>query len=270
MILMRAAQKPNRKILVLSGTIVIAVAINLGLLLLISTLISYQETELAQLPKLQPVNFIRIQPRQETSPASPPEEKTIVDAASDKPSPPPVKASGTSKPKLARKSRPLQAKQSAKAQAEQPGLAAPRLDIPAQGDGVAFPNAQGADDRLTGPPSQWNLQKQPPIGDSGEGEGDAGGDSSKSKLEVLSRVLPDYPPRARMQRIQGWVQLEVTVSESGTVIAAKVVAAEPRQIFDASALEAIRQWRFKPAYREGRPVQRQALQKIVFSLAQSH
>lgn len=259
-----AAQKPNRKILVLSGTIIIAVAINLGLLLLISTLISHQETELAQLPKLQPVNFIRIQPQRKAPPPPPPEEKTIVDAADAKRSPPPVKSSRTSTPTLARKSRPIQAKKVANTQAEQPGLATPRLDIPAQGDGVVFPSVPGADDRLTGPPAQWNLQKQPPIGDSCEG--DAGGDSSKSKVVVLSRVLPDYPPRARAQRIQGWVKLEITVMPSGRVSAAKVIDATPKDIFDEAAMEAIKHWRFQPAYRDGQAIEQRAHQIIKFRL----
>ncbi|MDD2760672.1 MAG: energy transducer TonB [Methylomonas sp.] len=260
------AHKPNRKMLVLSGTVVIAVAINLGLLLLISTLISHQETELAQLPKLQPVNFIRIQPRRETPPSPPPEEKTIVDETNNKPSTPPAKSSASSKPAPARKSRPRQVKQSAKAQAEQPGFAAPRLDIPAQGDGVAFPNVQGSDDRLTAPPAQWNPQKQPPTGNAGEG--DAGGEPSKSKLVALSRVLPDYPPRARAQGIQGWVKLEITVTPAGRVSAAKVIDASPKGLFDEAAMEAIQHWRFQPAYRDGQAIEQRAHQIIKFRLTE--
>ncbi|MGX2038857.1 energy transducer TonB [Methylocaldum sp. MU1018] len=62
-------------------------------------------------------------------------------------------------------------------------------------------------------------------------------------LVVLSQVLPEYPPRARAQRIEGWVRLEIEVSPAGTVSAARVVAAKPERVFDEAALKAIRRWR---------------------------
>jgi protein TonB len=58
----------------------------------------------------------------------------------------------------------------------------------------------------------------------------------------------------------------VTVSPAGTVSNARVVDASPKGVFDRAALEAIRQWRFKPAFREGRAVEQQAEQTIRFRL----
>ncbi|NOU15580.1 MAG: TonB family protein [Methylococcaceae bacterium] len=94
----------------------------------------------------------------------------------------------------------------------------------------------------------------------------SGGTSNSYDLIVLSRVLPDYPPRARARGIQGWVQLNIIVTSAGTVSDARVVDASPKQIFDQAALEAIHSWRFKPAFKDGQPVGQEATLKLVFRL----
>jgi protein TonB len=79
----------------------------------------------------------------------------------------------------------------------------------------------------------------------------------------LVRINPDYPPRAQAQGIEGWVRVQFTVTETGTVRDAIVVAAEPRNVFDAAALEAIARWRYNPRVEGGEALERVGLQALL-------
>ena len=100
--------------------------------------------------------------------------------------------------------------------------------------------------------------------------GGSGGVSESQGLVVLSRALPRYPPRAEARGIEGWVRLEITATTTGTVSDARVVDASPKEIFDQAALEAIRRWRFKPAFKDGRAVAQRATLKLIFRLKKQH
>lgn len=273
------AGRPNHSGRVLSVAFVVAVAINLALLLLIGALISQRETQLASTPNPQPVDFIRIEPKpEEPKPVPPPEIKPVVDASPGRSQTDKRPASGSIKPSSAAspgRTRRTGAPKTGKAKAtsaEVPGVAAPKIDIPEKGTGPAFAPVPGSDSSLTAPPAQWNPEKTPDAtGDKQEstgGTGSGGGDggSYSQGLVVLSRVLPRYPPRAEARGIEGWVRLEITTTPAGTVSDAKVVDASPKEIFDQAALEAIRRWRFKPAFREGRAVAQRATLKLRFRL----
>jgi protein TonB len=241
-----------------TGAFAVAVVINLALLLLIGALISPRETALVPAPAPQPVDFIRIIPKTEEPKPAPPPAPTakMVEAASDRPTaerPPAAKAPRRPSDRAAAKPR---------------KAPAPRLDIPEQDTGAPLAALPGSDSRLTAPPAQWNPEK-PPAGGEGKGSNGEGGSGARD-LIVLSRVLPEYPPRARAQKIEGWVRLEIEVSPSGTVSAARVVAASPERVFDRAALEAIRRWRFKPAFSEGRAVAQRATLTMTFSLEKRH
>ena len=85
-------------------------------------------------------------------------------------------------------------------------------------------------------------------------------------MVVLSRITPHYPGRALVQGIEGWVRLAIVVSPQGKVTEARVVDSEPKHLFDQVALDAIKRWRFKPTYKDGRPVEQRAVQEINFRL----
>lgn len=70
---------------------------------------------------------------------------------------------------------------------------------------------------------------------------------------VLSRVEPYYPESARADRISGIVILEVVVDHSGIVKEAVILKDLPHGL-GLAALDAVRQWRFSPATRNGEPV----------------
>lgn len=95
------------------------------------------------------------------------------------------------------------------------------------------------------------------------GRGDAQLDG---ELMPLVRIAPQYPMRAAMDGIEGWVKLEFTITESGAVTDVKVLDAKPRRVFNREAIRAIRKWRFKPKMVDGKPVRRRAVQVIDFKL----
>lgn len=65
-------------------------------------------------------------------------------------------------------------------------------------------------------------------------------------LMTLSRVYPKYPRRAKLQRKQGFVQLQFQIDVNGYTHNAVVIKSDPAGIFEESALRAIKKWRFKP------------------------
>ena len=85
----------------------------------------------------------------------------------------------------------------------------------------------------------------------------------------LVRINPDYPPRALSRGLEGWVQVQFTITPTGTVADAKVVNAEPKSIFDDAALKAIARWRYNPKVEGGVAVERVGVQTIIrFQLEQ--
>jgi protein TonB len=266
------AGRPNHSFRILAGAFAAAVAINLALLLLIGSLISRRESLQTSAPNPQPIDFIRIAPKaEEPNPAAPkqiveaaPEQRSGAGSPASGPAKPSDKPSGKTSPKRPRSSG--APKKPGSARLTGPGAAAPRIDIPEQGTGAPFAPVPGSDSRLTAPPSQWNREKKPESHDGGDASGGGGDGSGGRNLVVLHRVPPRYPSRAEARGIEGWVRLEITVSPAGAVSDAKVVESSPKGVFDRAALEAIRQWRFKPAYREGRAVEQQADQTVRFRL----
>lgn len=243
-----------------------ALIVNLALLLLIATLVRRQDFIEEPGPQPVPVDFVRLPPRPaESGPPPSQTRKTVTESpAESSPSdarPDSAKPSTPSAPRLSR----APAVSRSKPEPRMPGVAAPRLDIPARGTGVEFPAVAGTDSRLTAPPAQWNLRKMPAApGDLASGAEGAGGGGNP--LIVLFRVMPEYPEVARRRGIEGWVRLEVRVTAAGLLGDARVVAASPRDTFDEAALEAIRHWRFKPAFREGRAVEQRAMLTMEFRL----
>jgi TonB family protein len=70
---------------------------------------------------------------------------------------------------------------------------------------------------------------------------------------VISRVEPLYPEVARKARIAGIVILETIIDTNGNVREARVLKPLPFGL-DQAALDAVRQWKFRPGTRHGEPV----------------
>jgi protein TonB len=75
--------------------------------------------------------------------------------------------------------------------------------------------------------------------------------------DAMDRVAakdPVYPTQALREGTRGWVELEFTITASGTVRDIEVVGAEPQGVFDAAASAAVADWRYKPRVVNGQPV----------------
>ena len=83
----------------------------------------------------------------------------------------------------------------------------------------------------------------------------------------LVRVDPEYPPRARARGIEGYVDVEFTISPVGTVQNPQVIGANPAVVFDRAALQAVRKWKYNPRIENGVPVSQGGVQvRIRFEL----
>ena len=79
-------------------------------------------------------------------------------------------------------------------------------------------------------------------------------------------VAPRYPSEAQRKGLDGWVELEFTVAKDGTVKDLTVFRAEPAETFDAAAIKAVSQWRYRPIVRDGRVVEQRARLRVRFAL----
>lgn len=134
----------------------------------------------------------------------------------------------------------MEMQQVSMAQSDVPQIDMPNLDIPLQTD------------RFSG-----SLVGGIQVG--------AGGVSTN--VMPLVRIPPRYPMRAARRRIEGWVKVEFTIAEDGTVKDPVVIDAKPRNVFDRAALTAIKQWKFKAKIIGGEAFEQRAVQKLEFTLS---
>jgi TonB family protein len=91
---------------------------------------------------------------------------------------------------------------------------------------------------------------------------------SANSLKRTRTVQPVYPESARKRGVEGWVELAFTVTPSGTVEDVEVRNASPANVFDDSAVRAIRGWRFEPVERNGEKVAQRAMVRLRFAQSQ--
>ncbi|MCK9538808.1 energy transducer TonB [Dokdonella sp.] len=70
-------------------------------------------------------------------------------------------------------------------------------------------------------------------------------------VRVLVPPSPSYPAAAVRNRQNGWVEVEFTVAEDGSVKNARVTASQPRGVFDQAALSAVQKAKFEPRLLNG-------------------
>ncbi len=85
-------------------------------------------------------------------------------------------------------------------------------------------------------------------------------------IRIESVQPPAYPIAARRQRREGQVQLKIRVLEDGEVGHVEIYQSSGWEDFDAAALHAVSNWRFKPAIRNGLPIQQTAIFPVHFNL----
>ena len=83
--------------------------------------------------------------------------------------------------------------------------------------------------------------------------------------DLIRKVQPTYPPTARTARIQGPVVLQAVISKQGTIENLKVVTGHP--LLAPAAIDAVRQWRYRPYILNNDPVEVETQITVNFSLA---
>lgn len=81
---------------------------------------------------------------------------------------------------------------------------------------------------------------------------------------ILHKVNPKYPAEAREKHIQGDVILQATINKQGDVAQLKLVKGDP--ILADAAMDAVKQWKYKPYLLNGEPVEVETTVKIIFHM----
>ena len=81
---------------------------------------------------------------------------------------------------------------------------------------------------------------------------------------IVHRVEPAYPQQAKLIRVQGEVILHAVIAKDGGVESLRVVSGHPMLV--GAALDAVRQWRFRPYYLNGSPIEVEAQVTVRFVL----
>ncbi len=74
---------------------------------------------------------------------------------------------------------------------------------------------------------------------------------SDAVKNAVKRTNPEYNPMAKQMRIQGDVEVEVKISESGDVADVKVVTGNP--MLSSTVGKALKEWKFSPFLEDGKP-----------------
>jgi protein TonB len=82
---------------------------------------------------------------------------------------------------------------------------------------------------------------------------------------LVKRIQPNYPPLARQARIQGTVVLHAVISKEGAIENLTLVSGHP--MLAPAAIDAVKQWRYKPYLLNGEPVEVDTEVQVNFTLA---
>jgi periplasmic protein TonB len=84
------------------------------------------------------------------------------------------------------------------------------------------------------------------------------------QANLIHQVMPVYPEIAKTAHIQGTVILHAIISKDGTVQELQYISGPP--LLMRSAMDAVRQWRYRPTLLNGDPVQVDTTISVVFTL----
>ena len=86
------------------------------------------------------------------------------------------------------------------------------------------------------------------------------------QAQLISRIDPPYPAIAKLAKIDGTVRLRAIISRDGRIESLEVVSGHPLLV--KAALDAVRQWRYRPTFLNGEPVEVETSITVVFLLRQ--
>lgn len=86
--------------------------------------------------------------------------------------------------------------------------------------------------------------------------------SALSEAQLIRRIEPVYPRPAVLMNLQGEVQLHAIIAKDGTIQSLSVTSGHP--LLAQAALDAVRQWRYRPYVLNGEPVEVETLITVNF------
>lgn len=129
-----------------------------------------------------------------------------------------------------------------------PDAPAPSMtDIASAESGAALPNLMGGESKAPAPVLETLNVSQ-----------------GVSRGLLVKKISPIYPPSALQMHVEGAVELVATISKSGDISAVKVASGNPQ--LARAAVDAVKQWKYKPYLLNGEPVQIQTQITVNFKL----
>ncbi len=142
-----------------------------------------------------------------------------------------------------------------------PGPESQRSPGPGLDEPLTFGIPGGVDPQGAGADTRW-------IGPSGPVRPPADTQSLRTtrffQAVLIQRVQPVYPPLAVQMRLEGTVQLRAIIGRDGAVTALEVLSGH--SILAQAALEAVRQWHYRPTLLNGKPVEVETYITVIFQL----
>jgi protein TonB len=105
---------------------------------------------------------------------------------------------------------------------------------------------------LAPPPPPKETPKRIPVG------------GNVQSASLIHKIQPIYPPLAKQARIQGTVRLHAIIAKDGSIQELQVMSGHA--LLQQAALDAVRQWRYRPTLLNGEPVEVDTTIDVIFSL----
>jgi TonB family protein len=90
---------------------------------------------------------------------------------------------------------------------------------------------------------------------------------AENSLTRLKQLQLNYPSRALERSIEGWVEIQYTVTPKGKVADVKALRADPVGVFEAAATDAALRMTYKPVVKDGTPIAVTTKIRVAFRLA---
>ncbi|HEU4654803.1 MAG TPA: TonB family protein [Steroidobacteraceae bacterium] len=122
---------------------------------------------------------------------------------------------------------------------------------------------KAAETLLPGMTTTRTLQQQV---DAARAQAQANAPVQAALLPRRQEVAANYPLDARRRGIEGWVDIEFTITPQGDTDELIVRDADPRDVFEKAALDAVKRWKFEPVIKNGAATSQRAILRVRFTM----
>lgn len=110
----------------------------------------------------------------------------------------------------------------------------------------------------------WAQFGSSPDANKQAGQGAVAIQPERAAKNLIKKVAVVYPPLAKQARWQGTVKLQAVISKDGTVDSVKALSGPPLLV--QAAVDAVKQWQYKPFIADGQPVAASTEVEVPFTL----